>query len=754
MSSKNSDNSHPAGPVAVDDPGKVRNVVLVGPSGSGKTTLTEALLAGTGVLSRAGSVAEGNTVCDHDPVAVRQQRSVGLAVAPVRHGDIKINLIDTPGYADFVGELRAGLRAADAALFVVCAAEGVDAATTALWAECAAVGMPRAVVISRTDHQRADVAATTAACQEAFGAGVVPLYLPGGGSGRSSKGEESDRNRSGTGSAGSTSGEESGQDTSGNGSDRGASGSGGGLFAGGVTETGLVNLLSGAEFAEEEHRALREALIEGIIAESEDETLMERYLGGEVVEQATLIADLEKAVARGAFHPVIPVCATTGVGLPELLDGISRAFPSPLEHPLPEVTGVDGVPRPRLAVDPDGPLVAEVVRTAVDSFVGRVSLVRVFSGTLRPERAVHVSGHGMGARGHEDHDVDERVAHVYSPLGASLREVPFCVAGDLCAVTKLGSAETGDTVSAPDEPLLVRPWAMPEPLLPVAVAARSRSDEDSLARNLGKLVAGDPTLRLERNTETHQLVLWCMGEAHADVVLARLRAGGAEVDTEPVRVALRETFASVAKGRGRHVKQSGGHGQYAVCDIVVEPLPRGAGFEFVDRTVGGSIPNQFVPSVEKGVRAQLERGLGAGHPVVDVRVTLVDGKAHSVDSSDAAFQTAGSLALKEAAAGGVTVLLEPVDEVVVRLPDEHLGAVLGDLSARRGRVLGTEAAASPGISTIRAEVPCTSLLRYAVELRSLTSGTGAHTRHFAHYEPLPAALAAAAGGGGGAARGA
>ncbi|WP_440901420.1 elongation factor G-like protein EF-G2 [Actinosynnema sp.] len=733
MSSKNSDNSRPAGAVAVDDPGTVRNVVLVGPSGSGKTTLTEALLAGTGVLSRAGSVAEGNTVCDHDPAAVRQQRSVGLAVAPVRHGDIKINFIDTPGYADFVGELRAGLRAADAALFVVCAAEGVDAATTALWAECAAVGMPRAVVISRTDHQRADVAATTAACQEAFGAGVVPLYLPGGGSsgsdriGGGNEGGESDRSRSGSRNGGSD-----------------GSGGGSGLFAGGVTETGLVNLLAQVEFAEEEHRALREVLIEGINAASDDETLLERYLGGKVVEQATLVADLEKAVARAAFHPVIPVCATTGVGLPELLDGISRAFPSPLEHPLPEVTGVDGAPRPRLAVDPDGPLVAEVVRTAVDSFVGRVSLVRVFSGTLRPERAVHVSGHGMGDRGHEDHDVDERVAHVYSPLGASLREVPFCVAGDLCAVTKLGSAETGDTVSAPDEPLLVRPWAMPEPLLPVAVAARSRSDEDSLARNLGKLVAGDPTLRLERNTETHQLVLWCMGEAHADVVLARLRAGGTEVDTEPVLVALRETFASVAKGHGRHVKQSGGHGQYAVCDVVVEPLPRGAGFEFVDRTVGGSIPNQFVPSVEKGVRAQLERGLSGGRPVVDVRVTLVDGKAHSVDSSDAAFQTAGSLALKDAASGGATVLLEPVDEVVVRLPDEHLGAVLGDLSARRGRVLGTEADVSPGISTIRAEVPCTSLLRYAVELRSLTSGTGAHTRHFAHYEPLRAAATATA----------
>ncbi|GAA1290035.1 elongation factor G-like protein EF-G2 [Saccharothrix xinjiangensis] len=683
MGSKHSDNGHSAGAVAVDDPAKVRNVALVGPSGSGKTTLTEALLASTGVLTRAGSVTEGNTICDHDPAAVRQQRSVGLAVAPVRHGNIKINLIDTPGYADFVGELRAGLRAADAALFVVSAAEGVDASTVALWEECAAVGMPRAVVIARCDHQRADVLSEIAACRAAFGAGVVPLYLPGG-------------------------------------------------------DGGLVNLLITDDPAYEEQR---NALIEGVIAESEDETLMDRYLSGEEVDQATLVADLETAVARGSFHPVLPVCSMTGSGLPELLDGIVRAFPSPLEHPLPAVTGVDGIPHPRIEADPDGPLVAEVVRTAVDSYVGRVSLVRVFSGTLRPERPVHVSGHGMADRGHEDHDADERVAHVYSPLGSNLREVPYCVAGDLCALTKLGSAETGDTVSAPEKPLLVAPWEMPEPLLPVAIAPRSRSDEDNLARNLGKLVAGDPTLRLERNAETHQLVLWCMGEAHADVVLARLRAGGAEVDTEPVKVALRETFAAATKGHGRHVKQSGGHGQYAVCDIEVEPLPRGAGFEFVDRIVGGAVPNQFIPSVEKGVRAQLARGLQGGHPVVDVRVTLVDGKAHSVDSSDAAFQTAGSLALKDAAGNGRTCLLEPVDEVTVRLPDEHLGAVLGDLSGRRGRVLGTEAVAG-GYAVVRAEVPATELLRYAVELRSLTSGAGAYTRRFCRYDPLPQNLAA------------
>jgi elongation factor G len=643
-------------------------------------------------------------VCDHDPAAQRQQRSVGLSVAPIVHNGVKINLIDTPGYADFVGEVRAGLRAADGALFVVCAAEGIDPATIALWAECAAVGMPRAVVIARLDHQRADAMAEMRACQEAFGAGVLPLYLPAG-SGK----------------------------------------------------TGLLGLITRRFFdysngfpptvgeADEDDLALiddaRNELIEGVIAESEDETLMERYIEGEEIDTETLIDDLETAVARGTFHPVIPVCATNGVGLAELLEALTGAFPSPLEHPLPDVTDVHGSGASALSADPDGPLVAEVVRTAIDSYVGRVSLVRVFSGTLRPERPVHISGHGMSERGHEDHDADERVAHIYSPLGSNLREVSHCVAGDICALTKLGSAETGDTVSSPDKPLLMRPWTMPEPLLPVAVVAKTRSDEDALSRNLNRLVAGDPTLRLERNAETHQLVLWCMGEAHADVVLARLRAGGADVDTESVKVALRETFAGPARGKGRHVKQSGGHGQYAVCDIDVEPLTVGSGLEFVDKVVGGSVPSQYISSVEKGVRAQMEKGIQAGYPMVDIRVTLFDGKAHSVDSSDAAFQTAGSLALKDAAANGRVSLLEPVDEVAVRLPDEHLGSVLGDLSSRRGRVLGTEAADQPGYSIVRAEVPATALLRYAIDLRSMTSGSATFTRTFTRYDPLPEALA-------------
>ncbi|GAB2933693.1 elongation factor G-like protein EF-G2 [Micromonospora polyrhachis] len=708
MAQRNQEKGVTGSAPVVNEPGRVRNVVLVGHSGAGKTTLVEALLAATGTVSRAGTVTDGTTVCDHDPAAIRQQRSVSLACAPLLHDGVKINLLDTPGYADFVGELRAGLRAADAALFVVSAVDGMDAATAALWEECAAVDMPRAVAVARLDHPRADFDETVALCQRVFGDNVMPLYLPM-------------------------------------------------LGDDGVSVAGLLGLITRRVFdytaglpadvrdPDPEHLPAiaesRDELIEGIIAESEDETLMDRYLGGEEIEVSLLIEDLERAVARGHFYPVVPVCAETGVGLDGLLEVLTAGFPSPLEHELPAVAGIDGSPRPPLTCDPDGPLVAEVVKTTIDRHVGRVSLVRVFSGTLRPEQTLHISGHGMAERGHPDHDADERVAHIYSPLGATLREVPECRAGDICAITKSGTAETGDTISAKDDPLLIAPWEMPEPLLPVAIVAKTRSDEDALAKNLARLVAGDPTMRLERNPETHQLVLWCMGEAHADVVLDRLRAGGVDLDTEPVRVALRETFAANSKGHGRHVKQSGGHGQYAVCDIEVEPLPRGGGFEFVDRVVGGAVPHNYIPSVEKGVRAQMERGIVAGYPVVDVRVSLFDGKAHSVDSSDAAFQTAGALALRDAAEKGQILLLEPVDEVVVRVPDSFVGAVMSDLSGRRARVLGTEPDESGERTLVRAEVPATELVRYAVELRSMTSGTGTFRRSFARYDPMPAHLA-------------
>ncbi|MEU4499143.1 elongation factor G-like protein EF-G2 [Streptomyces sp. NBC_00210] len=719
-------NAHPGAAgraTTADQPSSVRNVVLVGHSGSGKTTLIEALALTAGAVNRAGRVEDGATVSDYDEIEHRQQRSVQLSLVPVEWGGYKINLLDTPGYADFVGELRAGLRAADAALFVVSAAQEADAvagATRMVWEECAAVGMPRAIVVTHLETARTGFEELTRVCGNIFGGddpdAVLPLYLPQYGA------QHPD---------------------------------------GHAPVTGLVGLLSQKifDYSSGERKETppdpaqaplieeaRNRLIEGIIAESEDETLMDRYLSGAEIDLKTLIGDLEKAVARGIFHPVVaaapaPEGAKQGLGTVELLELITGGFPTPLEPAAPAVTTPQGAARPQISCDPDGPLVAEVVKTASDPYVGRISLVRVFSGTLRPDETVHVSGHGLADRGHEDHDVDERIGALSAPFGKQQRPLGQVIAGDLACVAKLARAETGDTLSAKDNPLLMEPWTMPDPLLPLAIQAHSKPDEDKLSQGLSRLVAEDPTMRLEQNQATHQVVLWCLGEAHADVALERLRSRyGVQVDVVPHKVSLRETFGEKSAGRGRHVKQSGGHGQYAICEIEVDPLPPGSGLEFVDKVVGGAVPRQFIPSVEKGVRAQAARGVAAGYPLVDVRVTLLDGKAHSVDSSDAAFQTAGALALREAAADARIHLLEPVAEVQVLVSDEYVGPVMSDLSGRRGRVVGTEQAGGSR-TLVRAEVPEIEIGRYAVDLRSISHGTGQFSRSYARHEAMPAQVA-------------
>ncbi len=687
MADKGKDRRPAGQELEASSPDQIRNIVLVGPGGSGKTTLVEALLASAGAISRTGSVRDGTTVSDFEAAEHTHQRSVSLALAPLVHDGIKVNLIDTPGYADFVGELRAGLRAADCALFVIAANEGVDDATRTLWRECAEVGMPRAVVITKLDQARADYDGVLLQAQDAFGDKVMPLFLP----------MRSDDE-----------------------------------------VTALAGLLSPSEHTDDQERA---SLIEAVIEESEDESLMDRYLAGEVIAEDVLVRDLEKAVAKATFFPVVPVCSMTGVGCRELLDLATRGFPSPPEHVAPAVFTPAGAEADPITCDPAGPLVAEIVKTTSDPYVGRLSLVRVFSGTLEPDATVHVSGHFtsfFGAdSGHEDHDEDERLGALSHAFGRTQVPTSRVVAGDLGAIARLTTAETGDTLSAPDHPRVLRPWSMPEPLLPTAIVAHSKADDDKLSSALGRLAAEDPSLRVENNPETHQLVLWTMGEAHSDVILERLASRfSVNVDPTPLLISLRETFAGTGKGHGRHVKQSGGHGQYAVCEVEVEPLPEGSGFEFVDKVVGGAVPRQFIPSVEKGVRAQMERGVRNGYAVVDLRVTLTDGKAHSVDSSDMAFQMAGSLALREAAATTAVTMLEPYDQVSVVVPDDLIGGVMSDLSSRRGRLVGTDKVGEDR-TVIRAEVPQAELTRYSIDLRSSTHGSGTFTRSFAHYEAMP-----------------
>ncbi|MBK9475840.1 MAG: elongation factor G [Tetrasphaera sp.] len=676
----------------------IRNVVLVGPTGSGKSRLFDHIVDALVPGKAARGIHESST---------------GLRAATVPGDGVVITLIDAPGNPDFVGDVRAGLRAADAALFVVSAADGVDAATRALWHECAVVGMPRAVVITQLDARDADFAATLEDCQAHFGSGVQPLGVP-------------------------------------------VAGSAGAVSSIADLLLGEIHDYSGGgdrtvRQAESEHADVFDtyqgSLIEGIIEESEDDSLMERYLSGEQLDFDTLERDLLTAVAHGSFHPVLPVSAENGTGVKVLLHMVAKAFPHPGLHPLPRVTTLDGHSEVEISADKDGPLVAEVVHTQSDAYVGHLSLVRVFSGVFRHDRTVHISGHlelvgGGAGEGHGPHDEDQRPGAISAPFDGELLGKTEAIAGEIVVVSKLSAAQTSDTLSDPANPLLVTPWALPDALLPAAVAPATRADEDKMPVAFRELAAEDPSLRIEHDPGTGQVVLWTTGPAHLDLILSRLKARfGVDVSRVPVRVALKETAITKAQAKGRHVKQSGGHGQFAVVDLTMEPLPRGTGNEFHEVVVGGAVPRQFIGSVEKGAHMQLDKGLLAGWPVVDVKVTLHDGKAHSVDSSDMAFQTAAALALREMASPATMGLLEPIDTVLVTVDDDYLGAVMTDVSTRRGQIVGSAPAeGEEGRSVLTALIPQLELLDYAISLRSLAHGTGTFRRELSGYEMLPERL--------------
>ena len=669
----------------VTSPDEVRNVVLIGNAGSGKTSLFEQLLKAR-LVGYRGEKEDA-------------ERAAQLYLASFVTGNTLVNLLDAPGHPDFLGELRAGIRAADAAIFVISAADGIDGAAAALWDECSAVKLPRIIALTKLDAGHADFDASVEAAQQAFGDGVQPTHVPT----QSAPGQIS-------GNIGLLSLEE--HDYS----------------SGEVVNRHLT--------ADDDHvEAYRGPLIEGLIQEAEDDSLMDRYLAGEELDTEYLLDDLMKAVATANLYPLVPVASNTGVGVEELLRLIEHGFPTPSLHPNPAITTPAGDPLPAAATDPSAPLVAQVIRTTTDPFAGRLSMVRIFSGTLRADDVLHVSGHGSRSA---DHDTDERVGQIQGAVGIELRPRSSAIAGEIVMVPKLTTAETGDTLSSKDRPAVVGRWALPEPLLPLAIRAATRNDEDKLSGALQRLAVEDTTVRLDR-AGGDQLVLWTTGQAHADLLVARLvDRYGVKVEQEELKIPLRETFVAKTQALGRHVKQSGGHGQYAVCNIEVEPLERGAGFQFVDKVVGGAVPRQFIPSVEKGIRNQLERGVFAGFPMVDIRVTLVDGKAHSVDSSDMAFQMAGALAIKEAATPKVVALLEPIDLVTVTVGEEYLGAAMTDLSGRRGQLLGSDSENHKAI--IRALVPQSELPRYAIDLRGIGHGSGTFSREFHGYELVPANL--------------
>jgi elongation factor G len=671
----------------------IRNVLLVGHGGSGKTTLLEAMLFTAGAITRMGTVEDGNTVSDHDPDEQRKGISVSLAMAPVEWNGVKINVLDAPGYADFIGDVRSAIRAVDAVIVVVSAVDGVEVQTEAAWELAVEEGLPRAIFVNKLDRERADFQATLDQLVSSFGNQVAPFELPIGQE-HEFKGvadllhEKADLYPSGPRA------EES-------------------------------------DWPDDLHAMAdpaREKLIEAV-AESDD-ALIEEYLEVGTLPEEHIVSGAKDGFARARLAPVIVGSATKAMGIDRLLDFIVEEFPSPLERGPITVIGKDGTETER-PNDANGPTTAFVFKTVSDPFVGHITMFRVFSGAIRPDTSVHNTTQGT----------DERIGQLFTQRGKEHESVPAVSAGDIGAVAKLQHAHTGDTFATKDAPVHMRPLELPEPLLAYAIAPKAKGEEDKLATGLARLREEDPTLRVSRSEETHETVMHGMGEAHLEVMIERLKGKfGVDVVTSPAKIAFRETIRTKATATGRHVKQSGGHGQYAVCVIDVEPLPHGEGFVYESKIFGGSIPQQFIPSIEKGIVKTMVDGVVSGNPMVDIKVTLTDGKFHTVDSSDMAFQIAGSMALKEAVEQAGVVLLEPVVDLEVIVPEVYTGDVMGDLNAKRGKIAGMEQIGG-GKQRIKAQVPQAEVARYVIDLRSMTGGRGAFSMTFSHYEQLPQHLA-------------
>ncbi|MGH9306301.1 MAG: elongation factor G [Acidimicrobiales bacterium] len=670
---------------------QIRNVAFVGHGGAGKTSLVEALLYCTGNIARPGRVEDGNTVCDFEPEEVKRHISVSLAVAAAEYQGFKLNLIDAPGYADFSGEVSAALSAADMAVFVVSAVEGVEVQTEWAWRLAASHELPRMIFINKLDRERAGFQRTLEQLRDHFGAGIAPLELPIGAEGAF------------CGIADLLT------DTA-------------YIYADGQATPGRIP----TDMEPLEHQ-VHDNLVEGIVVA--DDSLTERYLDGDLPTAAELEATLAAGVGAASVFPVVCGSATRNIGIDRLAAFLCEIGPSPLQRP--PIVARAGDAKTEVACDQGGPPLAQVFKTVADPYVGKVSLFKVLSGTLRPDTTLTNSTRHS----------EERLHGLFAMKGKEQITVASIPAGDIGAVAKLALLATGDTLAPKNMPVVVDSFALEPPALTVAIKPRSNGDEDKLMTALHRLCDEDPTLVIERNDETHQTLLSGMGETHLGIVAERLsRKFGVEVLTEEVLVPYRETISAGAEAEGKYKKQTGGHGQYGVVELRISPLERGGGFSFVDKVVGGAIPRQFIPAVEKGVAEAMAMGGVTGYPVVDVEVTCLDGKHHPVDSSEMSFKMAASLGFKEAMAKAAPVLLEPISHLEVTVPANYQGEVMGDLNSRRGRLQGTDAGPH-GHQIIVALVPTAEVMRYAIDLRAITGGRGRFSLRHDHYDVAPSHLA-------------
>ena len=674
----------------MNDPAKIRNIALVGHRGTGKTSLFEALLFGAGAVTRLGSVADGTTVSDWDDDEKKRQMSLSAGLAQVDHGGLSYNLVDTPGDSSFLADAIASLEVVETALMVVNTVLGVEVQTERLWDRAAERGLARMLVCNMLDRERADFDAAVAALQEAFGAQVVAVQLPIG----------SEHDFSGVVDLLSMKAY---------------------TYADGKGSEGEVP----AELADAA-AAAREKLIDAVA--STDDDLAEKYLMEEEITADELNAAFAAAVATAQIFPVACVAATAGIGADRLFDVLALA-PSPADVPARGV--LDGEDSVELACDPSRPAVAFVFKTLADPFSGHVNVFRVFQGTMNSDSQLVVARDGH----------KERVGQLLRPRGKENKPVDALVAGDIGAVAKLKDVVTGDTLTAEAGAGAFPPIRFPAPLMSFAITAKSKGEEDKVISALRRLSEEDPMLEVHRDEQTGETIVGGMSQVHVEVTVERMkRRFGVEVELKPPRVPYRETIKGTAKAEGKHKKQTGGRGQFADTWMQVSPRPRGEGFEFVDKIVGGAIPRNFIPAVEKGVAAAMAEGFLAGYPVVDVEVQLYDGKHHPVDSSDMAFQIAGSIGFKAAVEKAQPVLLEPIMNVEITVPEENVGDIIGDLNARRGRVLGTTPRGHNNV--VGAEVPLAEMLTYAPDLTSMTGGRGDYHMELLRYDEVPAHLTA------------
>ena len=664
-------------------PEKIRNVALVGQGGAGKTSLAEALLFAAGKTTRPGRVEDGNTVLDFEPEEIDRQISLGLGVASLEHHGFKINLIDSPGYADFVGDARSALRAADLALFVVSAVDGVEVQTELLWDFAGSEGIARAIFINKLDRERASFSRTLAQLKEVFGKRVAPVQVPIG----------------------------SEADTSG--IVRVVSSRAYGYTNGDPAGTQIDLPDSVADVVRDAHISLVEAVVET------DDALMEAYFEGNEPPREKMVEVIHNGMIAGDIYPVLVGSASTLVGIDTLAEFIVDFAPNPMERPMPPcLTG-------ELSADPNGPVAAYIFKISGDPYVGRISAFRVFSGSFGSDTTLETS---QGDKA--------KMANLVSLYGKEHADIHEVSAGDIAAVAKLENVLAGETLRTAGSTVKIAPVSMPKPVYEVTVTPRSNQDEDKLSSAMAKAQEEDQTILVERRAETNETVMSGLGEAHVDVTLARIsRRFGVDIDTDIPTIPYRETILGHADVEGKHKKQSGGRGQFGVAYVRFDPNTRGEGYEFVNGTKGGSIPRNLIPAVDKGIQEALARGILAGYPVIDVKATVYDGKFHAVDSDEMSFRMAGIMAVREAGSKLSPTILEPIATIRIRVPEEYTGDVIGDINSKRGKVLGMDS--ESGGRIVNAEVPMSETQRYSVDLRSMTGGRGSFELEFSHYDPAP-----------------